>query len=138
MPSLVHTPPEDSSSSLDGHAHRELGRASRLGCKFSLYTGKVTDTIATQEGGQPGAHEARPPDPAPEGHTMPSGLTIISYNTDGCAGKRLSDILSFAAEEKADVVLLQDIASQRWSPAHLQKQGWVYCTSTRIWASCSA
>ena len=99
-------------------------RPSQPGCLFPLHSGEVADTLSTTVGGQPEAHEVCHPDSVSGGSPMPSALTIISYNTDGCAGKRLAEILSFAAEEKADVVLLQDIASQRWSPAHLQKMGW--------------
>ena len=83
------------------------------------------DTLATQEGAQPEAHEARLPGVRPNDPPPPSGLTIVSYNTDGCANKRLAEILSFTKEVGADVVLLQDIDGQKWTTAQLQKKGWV-------------
>ena len=62
----------------------------------------------------------------------PHGLTIISYNTDNFVKEKLAEILSFAEEVGADVVLLQDIDKQRWSKAYLLKQGWTLYTHKRV------
>ena len=46
----------------------------------------------------------------PELVAAPNSLKIISYNTDDCARQRAAEVLSFASEVNADIILLQDTA----------------------------
>ena len=100
--------------------------------RFRLHNGEQKDDLDTRAGGQPEEHIADEPRTDPHTTRVLHDLTIVSYNTDNSARTKLAELLSFLAEVRADVVLLQDIEDQRWSNAYILSQGWAFYTHKRV------
>ena len=73
---------------------------------------------------EPSDNEGGPDDEQVEMEPMPHSLTVITYNTDGGARRRAPEILAYAAEVSADVILLQDVEGLPWSRLALLERGW--------------